>query len=68
MQLITGSKASVGDAICAHAEALDAALVVVATHRKSKLEELIKGSVSLHVAARCAQPTLLYKRKVAVRA
>lgn len=54
-----GSLDTVGSVICKKSEALKAAMVVLAAHRKGFLEELIKGSVSKHVAKNCRQPTLL---------
>lgn len=49
VDLIHGKAEAVGNAICERSEQLDASLVVVATHKKSKLQEVLMGSVSMQV-------------------
>ena len=49
----------VGWAVCAKAEELDAAPLVLATHHKSYFAEMLLGSVSKFCAANCKQPVLL---------
>ena len=58
---LAGSSAgeSVGDAILRTAEELDAAALVMLSHEKKRLEQLIWGSVSKEVASRTKRPVVL---------
>lgn len=49
----------IGWAVCKKAEELQASPLVLACHHKSKLEEMLMGSVSKFCAEHCRQPVLL---------
>lgn len=49
----------IGWAVCKKAEELQASPLVLACHHKSKLEEMLLGSVSKFCAEHCRQPVLL---------
>ena len=52
-------KSSVGALICARAEVLHAAVVVVARHTKGRIKEAFLGSVSAYVTRHCKSPVVV---------
>eukprot|EP00884_Botryococcus_braunii_P020544 jgi/Botrbrau1/7173/Bobra.0300s0006.1 len=50
---------STGQAVCSAAEKLQAAMLIVHTHRKSMVEKIMMGSVSAYCANHAKVPTLL---------
>lgn len=50
---------TVGWAVCRKAEELQASPLVLAAHQKSKLEEMLLGSVSKFCVSHCKRPVLL---------
>lgn len=51
---------SIGNVICKKADELDVALVVMARHQKSKLQEFFLGSVTSFVVHHSKHPVLVY--------
>lgn len=51
---------SIGNVICKKAEELDVAIVVMARHQKSKLQEFFLGSVTAFAVAHSKVPVLVY--------
>ena len=49
----------VGRALCKNAAELQATMVVLGGHKKSKVEEMLMGSTSKYVAFHCTQPVLV---------
>lgn len=54
------STESIVDAVCHAAADLDAAVIVVASHKKSRLEQLLTGSSSRDVAGNAPIPVLVF--------
>lgn len=50
---------SIGHVLCNKAAQLDVALVCVASHSKTKLQEFFIGSVAKYLAHHCSKPLLL---------
>ena len=49
----------VGRALCKKAAELQATMVVLGGHKKSKVEEMVMGSTSKYVAYHCTLPVLV---------
>ncbi len=49
----------IGLAVCKKAEELQASMLVMAAHNKSRFEEIIMGSTSKYCVAHCKKPVLL---------
>lgn len=50
---------SIGHVVCKKAEELDAACVCLASHDKTRLQELFIGSVASYVIGHCSKPVLV---------
>jgi nucleotide-binding universal stress UspA family protein len=51
---------SIGTALCKKAEELNAAVIVVARHNKSKMQQFFLGSVSSYCVEHCKRPVLVH--------
>jgi nucleotide-binding universal stress UspA family protein len=56
--------AGVGNTICDKAEELQAAAVVLSSHSKSRLAELLTGSMSNFLTHNCPRPVIVLHPKV----
>lgn len=54
-----GGELGIGGTICSHAQELGAVAVVMVSHGRRRLTEMLMGSVSNYVAHKCSQPVLL---------